>query len=109
MDPVWWNKWEKGKKFLASLQEGEEFVLYGRNKFCMVASHVSMLFMIGVMLKMLIDSFDGIAKEHPQYEEVSKELTLTVGKLSSVLKAIDKADKLNEMVPGEDQAPPASA
>jgi hypothetical protein len=109
VNPVWWQKYDKSKKFLASLQEDEEFVLYGRNRFCMIAGHVTILFCTGMMLKMLLDSFTKIVAEHPHYKPVVDEITATMGKISGILKAIDVADKQNEVVPDEDHKEPASA
>jgi hypothetical protein len=91
------------------MQEGEEFILYGRNRFCMIAGHVTILFCAGMMLKMLLDSFNKITEEHPHYAPVVKEITETMAKISGILKAIDVADKQNEVVPDEDHKEPASA
>lgn len=108
-DPIWWGRFTKSKEFLASLQEGEEFILWGRNKFCMIAGHVTILFVCGMMLKMLLDSFMKITAEHAHYQPVVDEISATMKQLSEILKKIDVADKQNEVVPDEDHKEPASA
>ena len=109
MDSMWWNKFDKSKKFLASLQEGEEFILYGRNRFCMIAGHVTILFVCGMLLKMLLDSFTKITEQHKHYQPVVDDIKTTMQQLSGILKKIDEADKQNEVVPDEDHKEPASA